>query len=146
MSPLPRQGAEAAALMRLLTLEAMAENPRNFITAYDEQAARPEQHYLDEIRDGWLFVAGEDQGMIVLSPKGWVHSAYVRPASRGRGYGDLLVASVVQTALDQGMAQISLGVFEENRHAVALYARHGFEVIKRTPLGARTDCVMERVL
>lgn len=133
--------------MRTLSLEAIREYPANFVTTYDEEAASPEQSYLDEIQNGWLFIAGGDQGMIVLRPAGWVHTAYVRPASRGRGLGDQLVSSVIHTAQAQGMTRLELGVFEQNRHAVALYHRHGFDIISRTPFdGGRTDCVMARDL
>lgn len=132
--------------MRELSLAAIEENPDNFITTYDEEAARPETAYLDEIQNGWLFVADGDQGMIVLRPNGWVHTAYVRPTARGRGVGDQLVLSVVSTAQQQRMARLALGVFEENRHAVALYLRHGFAITERKPYGARVDCVMERDL
>lgn len=132
--------------MRELSLEAVAESPDNFVTTYEEQAAEPEQSFLDEIANGWLFIAGGDQGMIVLRPNGWVHTAYVRAGSRGQGLGDQLLGAVIAAAREAGIAKLAMGVFEENTHAVGLYRRHGFEIVSRTPMGARTDCVMERVV
>lgn len=141
-----RAGPEDVALMRTLSLESIRENPDNFVTTYDEQAAEPDQSFLDEITNGWLFIAGNDQGMIVLRPNGWVHTAYVRAGSRGQGLGDLLLEAVIEAASEAGIAKLGMGVFEENNHAVALYARHGFRIVSRTPYQGRSDCVMERAV
>lgn len=147
MALLAPQGPDAAVQMRALSLAAIAENPDNFVCSYASEAALPLQHFVDEIEKGWLFLAPKGQGMIVLRPSGWVHTAYVCPEARGQGLGDLLVRSVISTAQTQGLARLELGVFEENRYAVALYARHGFSVTTRTPFeGGRTDCVMARAL
>lgn len=132
--------------MRTLSLESIQENPDNFVTTYAQQSAASDQSFLDEITNGWLFIAGGDQGMIVLRPNGWVHTAYVRAGSRGQGLGDLLLQAVIEAAREAGMTKLGMGVFEENSHAVALYARHGFQIVSRTPYQGRTDCVMERVI
>lgn len=143
---LRRAGPQDVALMRALSLESIQENPDNFVTTYAEQAAATNQPFLDEITNGWLFIAGDDQGMIVLRPNGWVHTAYVRAGSRGQGLGDQLLQAVIEAAHQAGMTKLGMGVFEENTHAVALYARHGFQIVSRTPYQGRTDCVMERAV
>ena len=53
-------------------------------------------------------------------------SMWVAPAARGHGVGDALVRAVVRWAQEQRASRISLGVFEDNERAIALYRRHGF--------------------
>ncbi|HLY00859.1 MAG TPA: GNAT family N-acetyltransferase [Candidatus Cybelea sp.] len=64
--------------------------------------------------------APDRDGMIELI------SMWVAPFARGCGVGDSLVASVIRWARERRAARISLAVVESNRHAVALYRRHGF--------------------
>ena len=53
-------------------------------------------------------------------------SMWVAPEARGRGAGDALVLAIAQWAFARGARELHLGVVAENRHAIALYARHGF--------------------
>jgi ribosomal protein S18 acetylase RimI-like enzyme len=53
-------------------------------------------------------------------------SMWVAPEARGAGVGDALIEAVVQWSVAVGREKISLRVFEDNTHAVALYRRHGF--------------------
>ncbi len=53
-------------------------------------------------------------------------SLWVDPAARGKGVGDLLVATVVDWAARAGYDRIFLWVAESNDHAEKLYERNGF--------------------
>lgn len=53
-------------------------------------------------------------------------SLWVAPEARGRGAGDLLVATVVEWSLKAGYKQVFLWVAEGNHHAERLYERNGF--------------------
>jgi GNAT superfamily N-acetyltransferase len=61
-------------------------------------------------------------------------SLWVEPAARGKGVGDLLVATVVEWARRAGYQQVLLWVSVGNDNAEMLYARNGF---------ARTGAVVQ---
>ena len=64
----------------------------------------------------------------------------IKSSHRRRGGGSLLLESAIEWARNQPIiAWIDLGVFSDNPGAQALYARHGFEVLGRTPDRFRVD-------
>jgi len=54
----------------------------------------------------------------------------VHPSHRGRGYGQLLLASVSRQILARGEIPF-LHVFTNNESAIALYKRQGMEIRRR---------------
>ncbi len=56
----------------------------------------------------------------------------VRPAWRGRGLGELLLASLIERALEQAAQIVTLEARASNQTAQNLYAKYGFE-----PVGVR---------
>lgn len=67
-------------------------------------------------------------GQIVPKQAGRLHLArlIVSPSQRGRGYGRILAASLVDQALARSPSVISLNVFPDNTAAVELYRCIGF--------------------
>jgi RimJ/RimL family protein N-acetyltransferase len=64
----------------------------------------------------------------------------VVPTHRRRGGGSLLLSTAIDWARQHPTIDwIDLGVFSDNPGAQALYARHGFEVLGRTPDRFRVD-------
>lgn len=73
---------------------------------------------------------------------------YVRPAARGAGWADQLVAQAIGTATMLGASRIWLetlpGLMDP---AIALYRRHGFDTVEDQPtIGVDGVIVMERDL
>jgi len=64
---------------------------------------------------------------------------YVRPESRCRSVGFLLVDAVIQQAAVRAALVVQLTVSESNRAARRLYERAGFAEYGREPLAMRTD-------
>jgi GNAT superfamily N-acetyltransferase len=72
----------------------------------------------------------------------------VAPSSRGKGYGDVLMRTCIAWAKEKGAKSITLLSNTELEPAIALYLKHGFQVVS---LGthadyARCNIVMERAL
>ena len=63
----------------------------------------------------------------------YINAIAVCPDCRGGGIGNRLLARAMADAQQQGFAEASLIVFEQNSRVVALYRRLGFEIISRRP-------------
>lgn len=63
----------------------------------------------------------------------YISSLAVLPDYQNQGIGLALVAIARSLAREQGLAEMSLHVFEQNSGAVALYRRSGFEIVAREP-------------
>jgi GNAT superfamily N-acetyltransferase len=88
-----------------------------------------------------LFDQGELVGHLHLAG-GLLHSEMhrvdmgmgIRRSNRRQGGGTLLLETGIEWARNQSTIDwIDLGVFSDNPGAQALYARHGFQVLGRTP-------------
>jgi RimJ/RimL family protein N-acetyltransferase len=106
---------------------------------------------LDDVawRRAWgLFDQGELVGHLYLAG-GMLHAELhrvhmgmgIRRSYRRQGGGTLLLETAIEWARNQPTIEwIDLGVFSDNPGAQALYARHGFQVLGRTPDRFRVDC------
>ena len=74
-------------------------------------------------------------GQLVAKANGRGHLArlIVHPDHRGQGHGDALVRALIDLAVDQRFAPISLNVYRANGPAVALYRKVGFAEVPRPP-------------
>ena len=120
----------------------------------DEKATAYEKKLTDDYRERWLAwvdrcVAGDPRcvtvaerddglvGYVFLLPERlafvWdaavVNEFYVRPAARGTGLADDLLAAAIDVAREQDLPldRLLLDVDPENDRARAFYDRHGFE-------------------
>lgn len=59
----------------------------------------------------------------------WLFSLTVRSRYRGMGLGEALTRRVIQQARAEGASELRLCVFEDNRPAIALYRKQGFESV-----------------
>ena len=134
---LRRIGADDWQLWRKLRLDALAEAPYAFgAKPTDWQGQRDtEARWRGRLVDvplnviaEWRQTAAGMIGATAPNTDGSVEllSTWVAPFARGHGVGDALVNSVIAWACEQGASKVTLGVFETNERAVALYRRHGF--------------------
>ena len=126
-------GAEDWAVWRELRLLALRESPYAFASRYADWAQAPEGRWRERLLAADLNVVAELDGRAAGMASGRrdgataeLFSLYVAPWARGRGVGDALVRSVLDWAGDLGLSATELTVRDGNRHAFALYRRHGF--------------------
>lgn len=53
---------------------------------------------------------------------------YIHPRHQRRGYGGMLIGHVCARAAGLGCRRVVLAVNRNNRHAIAAYTKHGFEI------------------
>jgi ribosomal protein S18 acetylase RimI-like enzyme len=120
-------------LYRAVRLAALADAPEAFGSTLGREQAFTEDRWRERLAKRNQFVAedgGETCGLIGVIPVGpgiaELVSMWVRPTTRGRGVGDLLVLAALRWASDHAFPKVQLWVAEGNDHAERLYARHGF--------------------
>jgi GNAT superfamily N-acetyltransferase len=109
--------AAARAQMRYLPVLHSQEEHEQFFTA----------HVLPTSR---VTVASVDAAPVAFSAvkDGWLNHLYVVPAQQGRGIGTALL----DRAMGEHPAGLSLWAFVANRRAIAFYGRAGFVEVLRT--------------
>lgn len=160
--------------MRDLRMEALADPHAAiaFLETHAEAAGRDEGFWRDRTRNAAeggsvaQFVAAVDGeaigtvsvliratgqadhlGRIVDDRRAFVVGVWVRPAHRGAGAIDALLAAAADFTADQGLSELTLDVHRDNHRAQEAYRRAGFEPTGETltgPIGP--ELVMARRL
>ena len=131
----------AAARMRALRLERLADSPLAFLETLAQAAARPHEDYRRRITQA---SSGRGLAQFVADPGGRlvghaggtvmpedhattiVFAVYVTPARRGTGVLDELVEAVAAWSREVGRPRLMLEVVVGNDRAVRAYERLGF--------------------
>ncbi|MGA0599941.1 GNAT family N-acetyltransferase [Caulobacter sp. KR2-114] len=149
--PVRPDEAEAWMAMRL---EALLAHPRAFGDSYEEAAARPIAELKARLAAPGpdvvlgVFVGDALQGTAAFTldtaakmrHKALMGAVYLRPAVRGTGAADALIAAIVAHAR-QHCAVLRAVVAPTNEAARRLYFRHGFTPYGIEPRGQRLDGV-----
>ncbi len=75
-------------------------------------------------------------GRFVDDRRAFVVGVYVRPAARGTGAIDALLAAAAEWAAAQGLDRLDLDVHRDNHRAQGAYRRAGFEPTGETFTGS----------
>jgi [ribosomal protein S18]-alanine N-acetyltransferase len=65
-------------------------------------------------------------GLQCISPEGHITNLSVAPLQQGKGYGEALLAFLVEQAIGLGLKQLTLEVRSGNQRALKLYQKYGF--------------------
>ena len=79
---------------------------------------------------------GRVEGFInfwILRPQVQLNTLAVSPAFKRRGAASALLGKMLEYAAKSACREVDLEVNERNAGAIALYARHGFEVVGKRP-------------
>lgn len=119
--------------LREVRLRALRDAPLAFERSFDEDAARPDEHFVQWAARPGTFVAereGTLVGLVATYPDEGglgVGSMWVAPEARGGGVGRLLLEAALAWAREAGgHAEASLWVNEDNPSALRLYGSCGF--------------------
>lgn len=128
-------------VFRALRLEALEESPDAYGSTLERERASGETEWRGWLTgEGWnadlaAFLAEEDRSPAGIAVCARFHddpsvahlfAMWVRPSSRGRGIGRVLVAAAVERARSLGVDALVLRVTEDNDAAGALYRSCGF--------------------
>ncbi len=144
---LTRADAEA---FREIRLEALQTHPAAYGSTYAQWRDLPLSHYIDRIEGGLLLGLWADEGLQGILAydrdmggnalhRAALHAVYLRPAVRGTGAFDRLIAAAVAQARADGVTQLELAVSQGNTRARNAYARLGFAQYGMTPRALRID-------
>lgn len=81
-------------------------------------------HYLVAEADGVLLGGG---GFMMVAGECQITNVAIRKEHRGRGYGKLLVQSILRAAMEAGASDVTLEVRRSNVPAIRLYENLGFQ-------------------
>lgn len=76
--------------------------------------------------------------------RAFITNVSVLPAHHGRGIGNSLVTRCLSYLRSVRFARVELEVNQQNMAALALYAKHGFEICEKTGLAQRMSLTLEQ--
>ncbi|MBL8925204.1 MAG: GNAT family N-acetyltransferase [Pseudonocardia sp.] len=136
-------------VLRTIRLRALAESPHAFTSPYQREFRWSEHQWRRRVETEDWFVAVDDGhviGMAALvdcSPHDPHHieSIWVAPTHRNRGVFRALLDGIIEIARRAGLTDLWLWVLEDNRCALRVYERLGFEWTgERQPIRPRHRC------
>lgn len=143
-------------VLRALRLQALSEDPEAFGSTYERELARTTADWQRWMSPGVTFILDTPDGAggLVAGQRDaadptvvQLMAMWVRPALRGSGAADDLVAAVVDWASSEGANVVRLDVFEDNPRARRFYERLGFRETGHTSVqerDGRVELRMER--
>ena len=131
-------------LYKQIRVEAVTDSPQAFGSNREQQLVHPDSFWQKRLEDAargesqWLLFArsaGDLVGMIGAyrdentSQEATVISVYVTPSARGRGISALLMKAILEKLRQAGMRKVWIGVNIEQKAALHLYQKTGFQVV-----------------
>jgi ribosomal-protein-alanine N-acetyltransferase len=96
--------------------------------SYLRELENPNSHYIVARQDGRIVGYA---GMWVISDEAHISTIAVHPSYRRRGLGRRLITHLIEVAVREGAAVVTLEVRESNLAAQSLYRQLGFEATGR---------------
>ncbi len=134
---------------RNIRLEALKTFPEAYGDSYGEAVQRPPDSFTEILEASKMFGAFSNEQLCGIAcflaqtgernrHIGYLYQMYVRPQHQGTGMGMALIEAVLNCA-KSSVRQIHLGVGTENRAALVLYKKAGFEIYGTEPRALVVD-------
>lgn len=129
-----------------LRLEAIKSAPTAFLASVEEYSDKDDTYWQEKLKgyqgiDGLIFFAENNGKLVGMLGVDFNHrikkrhavtfgGVYVKEKFRGHGIGGLLIGAALDEIKDKkDIVKIDLDVNTENKSAIALYQRFGFEIV-----------------
>src|ERR1041384_2123637 len=95
-----------------------------------------------------LLTDDKTAGIALIARRGWTSrlaAMGIAKEVRGMGAGSWLMEKLINEACARGDREMVLEVIEQNEPAVRLYAKHGFEIVRRLVSYIRKDAIEDAI-
>ena len=130
--------------VRAVRLRALLDAPDAFASTYDDNVARPDEHWLTWLGPMATFLHESADGAVLGMVAAWIDpespdrcdlmAMWVDPAARGTGAAAELLDAASGWGRAEGATIVEIEVYDSNVSAVRFYERNGF-----VPTGARRE-------
>ena len=122
--------------LREVRLAALKESPNSFGAKFEILKDRPDNYWQQVLKaSSWCLVSadGKDIGLLAVDRADkdrnsdcWLSSWWIDPRYRGQGISKLMAQWVYELCEKNGWEKIGLGVWPDNKAAIAVYVKLGF--------------------
>ena len=122
--------------VRELRLSALKDSPNSFGAKYEVLKERPDNYWQQVLKaSSWCLVSidGIDIGLLAVDRADkdrnsdcWLSGWWITPTHRGQGVSKLMAQWVYELCRKNGWQKIGLGVWPDNKTAIAVYLKLGF--------------------
>ncbi len=123
--------------LRELRLKAVVDSPEAFGDSIEVIENRSEEYWINGINSSDVFISQAIDkwvGMIIFKQDSdgvWsIKSLWVEPDYRKQGIGKMLMEKAIESAKENHVSLIELGVNTESESAINLYKSLGFEIVR----------------
>ncbi len=124
--------------LKELRLSALKDSPKAFGAKYEDLKDRPDNYWKQLIKVGnWCLVSvdGVDIGLLAVEAADkdrnsdcWLSGWWINRNYRGRGISKIMADWVYDLCGEFGWKKIGLGVWPDNKDAIEVYLKLGFEL------------------
>ena len=136
-------------LVKEIRLEALKLHPEFFGGSYEEESLRSDEDFKQHLIKNDIFGAFIENKLVgaagffqftlqKLKHRGTLFGLYVRQENRGQGVADQLIKAVINHARQQ-VLQLHCTVTIDNKAAINLYQKHGFQIYGTEPRSLKVD-------
>ncbi|MFM9014860.1 MAG: GNAT family N-acetyltransferase [Candidatus Nanopelagicus sp.] len=122
--------------VKQLRLAALKDSPNSFGAKYEVLKDRPDYYWQQVLKaSSWCLVSadGVDIGLLAVDRADkdrnsdcWVSGWWISQSHRGQGISKLMAQWVYELCRKNGWEKIGLGVWPDNKAAIAVYLKLGF--------------------